>query len=108
MYTALSTTSSESDDSGGKGAKESRSLQQIIDTQPDIVCMQEGYNPNYRFKLQMDTINKIYPYSNFIPEGGEIIFSKYPLKSSLLHSPHGIQPIIPHTNLMWTGIRCSL
>lgn len=70
----------ESDDSGGKGAKESRSLQQIIDTQPDIVCMQEGYNPNYRFKLQMDTINKIYPYSNFIPEGGEIIFSKYPFK----------------------------
>ncbi|GFI66697.1 hypothetical protein IMSAG192_00218 [Muribaculaceae bacterium] len=42
--------------------------------------MQEGYNPNYRFKLQMDTINKIYPYSNFIPEGGEIIFSKYPFK----------------------------
>ncbi len=70
----------ESDDSGGKGAKESRSLQQIIDTQPDIVCIQEGYNPNYRFKLQMDTINKIYPYSNFIPEGGEIIFSKYPFK----------------------------
>lgn len=70
----------ESDDSGGKGAKESRSLQQIIDTQPDIVCMQEGYNPNYRFKLQMDTINKIYPYSNFIPEGREIIFSKYPFK----------------------------
>lgn len=70
----------ESDDSGGKGAKESRSLQQIIDTQPDIVCMQEGYNPNYRFKLQMDTVNKIYPYSNFIPEGGEIIFSKYPFK----------------------------
>lgn len=70
----------ESDDSGGKGAKESRSLQQIIDSQPDIVCMQEGYNPNYRFKLQMDTINKIYPYSNFIPEGGEIIFSKYPFK----------------------------
>lgn len=70
----------ESDDSGGKGAKESRSLQQIIDTQPDIVCMQEGYNPNYRFKLQMDTINKIYPYSNFISEGGEIIFSKYPFK----------------------------
>ncbi len=70
----------ESDDSGGKGAKESRSLQQIIDTQPDIVCIQEGYNPNYRFKLQMDTVNKIYPYSNFIPEGGEIIFSKYPFK----------------------------
>lgn len=70
----------ESDDSGRKGAKESRSLQQIIDTQPDIVCMQEGYNPNYRFKLQMDTINKIYPYSNFTPEGGEIIFSKYPFK----------------------------
>ena len=70
----------ESDDSGGKGAKESRSLQQIIDTQPDIVCIQEGYNPNYRFKLQMDTINKIYPYSNFIPEGGGMIFSKYPFK----------------------------
>lgn len=70
----------ESDDSGGKGVKESRSLQQIIDTQPDIVCIQEGYNPNYRFKLQMDTVNKIYPYSNFIPEGGEIIFSKYPFK----------------------------
>ena len=69
-----------SDDSVQKPSNESRSLQQIIDTQPDIVCIQEGYNPNYRFKLQMDTINKVYPYSNFIAEGGEIIFSKYPFK----------------------------
>ncbi len=58
----------------------SRSMQQIIALQPDIVCLQEAYNPKYRFKAQMDSLSEIYPYYNLTEQVGEVIFSKYPLK----------------------------
>ncbi|WP_295731745.1 endonuclease/exonuclease/phosphatase family protein [uncultured Muribaculum sp.] len=58
----------------------SRTLGQIIAGQPDIVCLQEAYNPSVRYKAQMDSIKDIYPYRNFTDQVGEVLFSKYPFK----------------------------
>jgi endonuclease/exonuclease/phosphatase family metal-dependent hydrolase len=61
---------------------ESRTIQQIIDTKPDIVCLQEAYYSGYYFRQQIDSINAIYPYifrSEKLTK--ETILSKYPIKN---------------------------
>jgi endonuclease/exonuclease/phosphatase (EEP) superfamily protein YafD len=63
-------------------ATSSRSLQQIIDEQPDIVCLQECQLPSYRFREQTDSIKKIYPYRSTRQESvvPVVVLSKYPIK----------------------------
>ena len=55
----------------------SRSIQQIIATQPDMVCLQEGSN-SLGGKAQRDSLQAIYPYIAISSDNGEIFLSKYP------------------------------
>ncbi len=56
----------------------------IIDSDADIVCLQEGEvsfrHPSGQYKAQMDSISRRYPYILNDKNDGDILLSKYPAK----------------------------